>query len=158
MLRFKEAADHLLLSQVSLIIRLTGDNVVPDGGLIDELIDLYVNNKQIGYIGADFPNDNLPYGVNVEIFTVSSLENAYINARSNFDLVHVTPWIKRYNNCCGMSPYISKNQRQYISSEFSLTIDNYNELEMMRGIFDKVNEPLDESWFKICQLGFKSKP
>jgi spore coat polysaccharide biosynthesis protein SpsF len=158
LLRFKEAADYLRLSQDSLIIRLTGDNVVPDGGLIDELIALYVNNKQIGYVGADFPNDNLPYGVNVEIFTVSSLEDAFINASSNFDLVHVTPWIKRNNNCSGMSPYISTNQRPYISSELSLTIDNYNELEMMRSIFDKVNEPIDESWFKICQLGFKSKP
>ena len=106
----------------------------------------------------DFPNDNLPYGVNVEIFTVSSLENAFINASRDFDLKHVTPWIKRYNNCSGMSPYISINQRPYVSSELSLTIDNYNELERMRGIFDKVNEPIEESWFKICQIGFQSKP
>ncbi len=156
--RFKEAADYLKLSQDSIIIRLTGDNVVPDGRLIDELIDSYVNNKKIGYIGADYPNDDLPYGVNVELFTLSSLEDAFINASSDFDLEHVTPWIKLHNNCSGMSPYISLNQRQYLSSELNLTIDNYNELEMMRAIFDQVNEPIEESWYKICQLSFQNEP
>ena len=157
LLRFKEAADFLKLQQDSLIIRLTADNVVPDGELIDELIDSYVKNKQVGYIGADYPNDNLPYGVNVEIFTVNSLEDAFINASSDFDLSHVTPWIKRHNNCRGMSPFISKNQRSYVSSVLNLTVDTYNEYEFMMGIFDKVNKPLEESWYKICRIASQSK-
>ena len=89
--RFKEAADYLKLSQDSIIIRLTGDNVVPDGGLINDLIGLYVNNSKINYIGANYPHDNLPYGVNAELFKVSSLRDACFNASSDYDLENVTP-------------------------------------------------------------------
>ena len=152
LLRFNEAVDFLNLDNDSLIIRITGDNVIPDGGLINDLIELYVNNSKVNYIGANYPHDNLPYGVNAELFKVKSLRDAYFNASSDHDLENVTPWIKRHNNCSGMSPYISKNERPYISSKLNLTIDSHDELEMMRVIFSKVDEPVEESWYKICRI------
>ena len=156
LLRFNDAVDFLNLDKDSLIIRITGDNVVPDGGLIDDLIGLYVNNSKINYIGANYPHDNLPYGVNAELFKVKSLRDAYFNASSDFDLEHVTPWIKRNSSCSGMSPYISKNERPYVSSKLNLTIDSYDELEMMRVIFKEVDEPLIESWYKICRIAYQN--
>tara|TARA_B110000238_G_C16097645_1_gene426821 strand:+ start:711 stop:1406 length:696 start_codon:yes stop_codon:yes gene_type:complete len=150
LLRFKEASDYLKLAQDDIIIRLTGDNVIPDGRLIDEHVSFFIKNKNIDYIGADYPNDNLPYGVNVELFQVSSLEKAFINASSDFDLEHVTPWIKRHSNCKGLSPYIPFAQKPYLNCKQSLTIDTLDDLELMRSFFEEVDEPLKESWFKIA--------
>ena len=156
LLRFNDAVDFLNLDKDSLIIRITGDNVIPDGGLINDLIGLYVNNSKINYIGANYPHDNLPYGVNAELFKVNSLRDAYFDASSDYDLENVTPWIRRNYSCSGMSPYISKNERPYVSSKLNLTIDSYDELEMMRLIFSKVDEPLVESWYKICRIAYQN--
>jgi spore coat polysaccharide biosynthesis protein SpsF (cytidylyltransferase family) len=111
-----------------------------------------LNDSKIEYIGANYPEDNLPYGINAEIFKVLSLDGAFNNALTDHDLEHVTPWIKRHSNCSGLSPKIPKKDKLFVNSKLNLTIDTYAEFEIMRDIFNKVSEPLDESWFKICQI------
>ena len=83
--------------------------------------------------------------------------DAYFNASSDFDLEHVTPWIKRNSSSSGMSPYISKNERPYVSSKLNLTIDSHDELEMMRVVFSKVDKPLVESWYKMCRIAYQNR-
>ena len=155
LLRFKEASDFLNLQKQSLIVRLTGDNVVPDGNMIDELIQLFKKNVMINYIGANYPNDNLPYGVNAEVFRVQSLDDAFLNASTKFDLEHVTPWIKRNNNTMGISLNIPKNDISYVSSNLNLTIDTIREFEVMKSVFNEVERPTEESWYKISRIAYQ---
>ena len=158
LLRFKEASSSLKLHKDSLIIRLTGDNIVPDGVLIDELISLYSTYPKINYLGADYPQDNLPYGVNVELFKAHCLDDALMNATEDYDLENVTPWIKRHSICIGMTPKIPKNYRNYISSKLNLTIDSNDELEVMRYIYNQIRRPLEEPWYKICKTAYQMNP
>jgi spore coat polysaccharide biosynthesis protein SpsF (cytidylyltransferase family) len=152
--RFKEATDRLGLYKDSLIVRLTGDNIVPDGKLIDNLIKAYQELEKIDYIGADYLNDKLPYGINVELFLLSALDNAYYSARSMYDLEHVTPWIKKNYKCNGMSPYI--DDIEYTSQKLNLTIDSIEELEYMRSIFQKIDRPLHIPWHEVCKIASES--
>ena len=152
LLRFKEASDFFNLQKKSLLVRLTGDNVVPDGKLIEELIQLYEKNAMINYVGANHPDDNLPYGVNAEVFKVQALDDAFLNATNHFDLEHVTPWIKRHNYSSGMLLNIPKNDNSYVSSKLNLTIDSSEEFELIKSVFNKVDNPIEESWYKICQI------
>lgn len=156
LLRFKEAADRLGLDKGSLIVRLTGDNIVPDGELIDNLIKAYQELEKIDYIGADYPNDKLPYGVNVELFLLSALDDAHHNARSAYDLEHVTPWIKKNYRCDGMSPYV--DDIEYDTEELNLTIDSNEELEFMRSIFQKIDQPLHIPWYEVCKIADQINP
>jgi len=158
LLRFKEASDSLKLHKDSLIIRLTGDNTVPDGALIDELISQYSSHSEVNYLGAHYPQDNLPYGLNIEVFKVHYLDDALMNASTDYDLEHVTPWIKRHSNCIGMTPKIPEKYNNYISSKLNLTIDSNDELKVMRSIFNQIRRPVDEPWYKICRIACQIKP
>ena len=150
LLRFKEAADRLSLNKDCLIVRLTADNIVPDGELIDKLIYAYQELEEVDYIGADYPNDGLPYGVNVELFLLSALDDAYQNATSEYDLEHVTPWIKKNYRSHGMFPYL--NDVELCNEKLNLTIDTNEELEFMRLIFQKIDQPIDIPWHEVCKV------
>jgi spore coat polysaccharide biosynthesis protein SpsF len=71
------------------IIRLTGDNPFPDVEEIDNLIDLFINEK------LDFANsfDSLPVGVGAEIFTFKALEKSYMHGRDSHHLEHVDEYM-----------------------------------------------------------------
>ena len=75
--------------QCKNIIRVTADNPLMDGEVIDKLIELYESKKDVDY--SKF--NNAIYGLSAEVFTFSTLEIAYINSRNNFDREHVTPYI-----------------------------------------------------------------
>ena len=75
------------------IIRVTADNPLMDGNLIDELIKIYENNNCRYSMFS-----NAIYGLSSEVFSFEALENAYKFARNDFDKEHVTPYIKDNEN------------------------------------------------------------
>lgn len=79
-------------------VRITADNVFPDGRFVVRLIDAFDQS------GADYLNSSnrLPYGLAAEVFTVKALRDAIAEATDDYDVEHVTPWIKR-NRICRMS-------------------------------------------------------
>ena len=71
--RFVIATSDLQIDDV--VVRLTSDNVIPDGGFLDDLIQQF-RRSNFGYMGTSYPEDGLPYGVSAEIFTVNLLRQA----------------------------------------------------------------------------------
>ena len=49
-------------SEDSLVVRLTGDNVVPDGELVRELVAAFLESG-VEYLAQDCPESRLPYGL-----------------------------------------------------------------------------------------------
>lgn len=79
------------LGPEDLVVRLTADNVVPDGEFIDEIVaDL--RERDLSYVRVA---TGLPYGLGAEAFTVGALRAAGEQAADAFDREHVTPWIRR---------------------------------------------------------------
>ena len=81
-----------------ICVRITADNVVPEGRFVGLLLE------EFGQGGADYLNSSnrLPYGLAAEIFTVRALRDAVAGAIDEYDIEHVTPWLKR-NRVCRMS-------------------------------------------------------
>ena len=81
-----------------ICVRITADNVFPDGRFVGLLLE------EFGQGGADYLNSSnrLPYGLAAEIFTVRALRDAVAGAIDEYDIEHVTPWLKR-NRVCRMS-------------------------------------------------------
>ncbi len=150
--RFGLASNKLNLDKNSLIVRLTADNVVPDGKLIEDVISHYIKDSGVDYIGSNYPNDKLPYGLNVEVFQVSSLDDACTNATRDYDKEHVTPWIKENYKCQGLPRSLRKDKEDYISEKLNLTIDSNEELMFIRSVFYNTKDPINESWYKICKI------
>src|SRR5439155_4995210 len=89
--RFVQATRELPPDAV--IVRLTADNVLPDGAFVQALLDEF-EQRGLAYLGTASPQDGLPYGMSAEVFRVASLRRADSEANTAFDREHVTPWIR----------------------------------------------------------------
>lgn len=94
------------------IIRITADNPLMDGKIIDDLIELYIS-KNSSYSMFS----NAVYGLSAEVFSFNALELAYKNARDDFDKEHVTPYIR--DNC---EVYIQDIQEKYKLPDLRATL------------------------------------
>ena len=77
---------------MSYILRVTADNPFFDWLIADELITKIKNQKY------DFITNNIkssfPYGIDLEVMTIEALTRAYKNAKLQYDIEHVTPYIR----------------------------------------------------------------
>lgn len=87
--RFARATDDL--GDDDLVVRLTADNIVPDGVFIEDLVRTMRASGE-AYIRVAV---EAIYGVGAEVFTVGLLRAADRAATEDFDREHVTPWIRR---------------------------------------------------------------
>lgn len=86
--RFVDALGSVPHEQV--VIRLTGDNVVPDGAFIDELLEDF-RERNLEYLCCVGEASGLPYGVSAEVTRAGHLREAHRQAKTAFDREHVTP-------------------------------------------------------------------
>ncbi|PKL94847.1 MAG: hypothetical protein CVV18_07635 [Gammaproteobacteria bacterium HGW-Gammaproteobacteria-8] len=76
------------------VIRLTADNILPDGALIAEVLADF-EAQELDYITTTDPASGLPYGCAVEITRAGHLREAAAQAQTEYDREHVTPFICR---------------------------------------------------------------
>ncbi len=64
------------LSDEAIVVRLTADNVVPDGVLVEELVAAFAESGA-EYLSEASPQSRLPYGLGGEVFSVATLRKAH---------------------------------------------------------------------------------
>lgn len=88
-------------TNADVIVRLTADCPVIDPVVIDEVIDSFISND-FDYVSNTLER-TYPRGMDTEVFSYFSLEEAYNNAILPFEREHVTPYI--YKNPSKFSLY-----------------------------------------------------
>ena len=83
-----------------------------------------------------------PDGMDVEIFSFNSLEEAWKKSKSKDDREHVTPYIKRK-----YSINILKNNKDY--SHIRITLDEYNDLKLITKIINYFKPNINFSFKNI---------
>jgi len=78
------------------IVMLTGDSVLLDPNLVNEIIKLYVNSD-FEYITNNNPA-TYPDGMDIEVFTFSALYLAWKNTKTKADKKHVTLYLQKHKN------------------------------------------------------------
>jgi len=111
------------------IIRITADNPLMDGNIIDDLIELYISKKS-----SYSTFSNAVYGLSAEVFSFKALELAYKNARDDFDKEHVTPYIR--DNC---EVYIQDIEVKYKIPGLRATIDILDDYIKMQKFYLSCN-------------------
>jgi spore coat polysaccharide biosynthesis protein SpsF (cytidylyltransferase family) len=100
---FRGSLDHVLSrfwhiakkQKADAVVRLTGDCPLHDSNVIDSVIQYYVEKQStLDYVSNVLP-PTYPDGLDAEIFSFSVLEAAFQNAKSRYDLEHVSPYIRR---------------------------------------------------------------
>ncbi|MCW7490404.1 cytidylyltransferase domain-containing protein [Leptospira meyeri] len=129
-----------------IFVRLTADNVIPDGALIGEAVECFVNSD-CDYLTTIGQNSNLPYGVTLEIFSRGAIEKAYKYAKTDEEREHVTVWISRN---LSKKVFLSRFLVQNKSNE-SYTIDNYCDYVFVSKKFLKLSDTILAPWNELIE-------
>lgn len=135
-----------LLKDSDVVIRLTADNVFPDGAFLNMLLGEF-DSEKMDYLGTSSPFDGLPYGLSAEIFTVSVLREADRYSYELIDREHVTPYIKRNFRCV---EYHSNYPWWWASMR--CTLDTFKDYTRLLRVFEHVKKPLDILWLDLVEI------
>jgi len=141
--RFAHATSDL--SDDSLVIRLTGDNVFPDGDFLDIMIEEF-QRRNVVYLGS---GNRLPYGLAAEIFPCALLREANLKAKRRYEREHVTPWI-------GLNYKVETLNLTDVPENWRAlrcTIDNIDDYVRVCKVFSIYgNSPIHASWRELCGI------
>jgi len=145
--RFALATSDLAASD--LVVRLTADNVVPDGEFIDRLVQEFRSAK-VDYLGTHAPVDGLPYGLSAEVFTARILREAAASARTGEEREHVTPWIRRHGTCRFVSSAMLLLEKRH--GHLRCTIDSLEDYVQLAKLFNELNADLAKiGWRELIE-------
>jgi len=140
--RFYEAAKFY---NATTILRITADCPLVDPILIDSLIENYFKSD------ADYATNTLPPtypdGLDVEVFSFKSLEQAYIEATAPNEREHVTPYIRHSGK------FTIENKINEIDySDKRWTVDEEDDFEVVSNVFKYFHPDIYFEWYKIIEL------
>lgn len=90
--RYYEAATQF---DADVVVRVTSDCPLIDPGVIDELIGLYIDNRDKYDYVSNTLERTYPRGLDTEVFSMVALEKAHKEAREQPEREHVTLYIYR---------------------------------------------------------------
>ena len=114
------------------IVRITADNPLIDPNIVDLIINEY-NNTECDYM-TNIIDRTFPYGTEVEVFSMISLQKAWMNAKKPSELEHVTPFIRDPDN-----KFIIKNVKNKENlSHLRYTVDRIDDLTLVKEIIKNI--------------------
>lgn len=146
--RFVRALDGY--DDETIVFRLTADNVIPDGSLLDEIEQDFLH-RGLEYIVCNGANSGLPYGMSAEATRLKHLRKSLISNLSDYDLEHVTPAIIRKLGVQYFEKYVGMKMGQY-----RCTIDCLDDYLEVISLFEGVKDPVKENAFSLIE-GLKGR-
>jgi spore coat polysaccharide biosynthesis protein SpsF (cytidylyltransferase family)/aryl-alcohol dehydrogenase-like predicted oxidoreductase len=126
------------------VFRLTADNVIPDGALLDEIERDFVE-QNMDYLCCNGEQSGLPYGISVELTKLKHLRDALIETSDPFDLEHVTPFIRRRFG----ENYFTKYKGLSLG-HYRCTVDCLDDYLVIQELFKNIDDPISESALSLA--------
>lgn len=127
--RYYEAA---LQSCADIVVRLTGDCPLHDPGIIDQVIQAYLDSPA----SCDYVSNTLqrtfPRGLDTEVFSIDALIKAHAEAFEESDREHVTPYIYRHPDSFEILQLTNRQDW----SRYRLTVDTPEDFQLIRLILE----------------------
>jgi spore coat polysaccharide biosynthesis protein SpsF (cytidylyltransferase family)/aryl-alcohol dehydrogenase-like predicted oxidoreductase len=124
----------------AVIVRLTADNVFPDGDFVT-LLTVALESSQADIVSTASAQ-GLPYGLSAEALRVSVLRRAAASADAAFDREHVTPWIYRTARSAAFN---SLNGEMNLAC-LRCTLDIPDDYRTLTQVFETVSDPVAIGW------------
>ncbi|MEJ5222432.1 MAG: hypothetical protein WHT63_10560, partial [Tepidiforma sp.] len=141
--RYLQAAADM--ADDDLMVRLTADNVFPDGAFVGELV-AFAKRAGCEYCAPFFPASGLPYGMSAEIFTVGALRRAAAEHDHPEDREHVTPALKKLaDSSGGFRPEGWTRDAAHLRC----TLDTFDDYERLLRVFRGVSDPVAIGWRQL---------
>lgn len=129
----------------TIVFRLTADNVLPDGTILDELEAEFVKHR-FDYLCCNGEPSGLPYGMSVEVTRLSHLREAADMCVDSHDKEHVTPFVIRKYGRNYFEKYKSLEK-----GHFRCTVDCLDDYFVVQRVFSKVQDPLRQPWQSLVR-------
>lgn len=130
------------LDDDAVVVRLTGDNPVPDGAFVDFAI-ASLRASGSDYIGPEFGESQFPHGLSAEAFRAGALRAIDRSARTAHEREHVTTALRARvpdrlsAAAAGVAP---------AAGRVRCSIDRGTEYVHMRNLFESVADPVNAGW------------
>lgn len=130
--RFYQAAERC---RADVICRVTADDPFKDPALVDQFIRKF-NEKDCDYL-SNTVEPTYPEGIDIEIFSMNALREAWRDARLKSEREHVTPYIWKQPN---KFKIISEKYKEDLSS-YRWTLDKPTDFVFIQQIYDRLYHP-----------------
>lgn len=120
----------------SLVFRLTGDNVFPDGDFLDRLGE-HLLSHDLRYVTSTGKGSQLPYGLSAEVMRLSDLRHAAREAVTCHDREHVTPYLIRQHGATFCDAGLSAPR-----AGLRCTVDGLDDYLTIREVFSGITDPV----------------
>jgi glutamate-1-semialdehyde 2,1-aminomutase len=140
--RFYESAKEM---DADIVVRITGDCPLIDPVIVDQCINKFKEGN-VDYFSNTDPA-TYPDGLDTEVMSFKSLKRANLEAKSDFDREHVTPYIRN-------SDSFSKSSLQYEEdlSKQRWSVDEPEDLIVINNIFEHFSPDILFDWKKVLEL------
>lgn len=125
------------LADDDLVVRLTGDNVGPDGKYVEDLV---ARMREAGQDYLRVTTETIE-GLGMEVFTAGLLREADRSAGSAYDREHVTPWIRRHTDDFTWVPPVEGP-----AGRVRCTVDTLLDFTIAARAVAKLPDPLHTGW------------
>ncbi|MCY9692370.1 glycosyltransferase family protein [Paenibacillus alginolyticus] len=147
--RYYEAA---CVSKAEAIVRITSDCPVLDIDVTSQVIRSFCSAE------ADYTSNCLersfPRGLDTEVFTFSSLQEAYHHAKEAYEREHVTPYLYLNPQRFRLSSFVNDQDL----SNYRWTLDTIEDWKLIQMIYEKLYSPSRIfSWSEVLDL-YKQHP
>ena len=149
--RFLDAAESV---HAKTVIRLTADCPMIDPDVIDDAVRLFQGGQEYDYV-SNIIERTYPDGLDVEVFSTSSLRDANREATLPYQREHVTPWLHGLRLDVPAGDY--NRGHLVFASDFShirWTVDHLEDLERVRNLVAHL--PEDFNWLDALSLATKN--
>jgi len=112
------------------IVRITADCPVIDSGLVDEVVEKYLAGEYESFaLAGDFPD-----GLDCQIFSLSSLRKAWVEAKLPSEREHVGKYIENHPNLFKSGKYFKFKGLLH----HRWTLDQIEDYEFLKSVFKKL--------------------
>ncbi|WP_427338101.1 cytidylyltransferase domain-containing protein [Caloranaerobacter sp. DY30410] len=141
-------------NNADIVVRITSDCPLIDPIIIDSIVKFYKENDYdiVTNAGIDLSQRTFPRGLDTEVFSFKVLEEAFNNAKENYQREHVTPYI--YENSNKIHYY--KNDVNY--SEYRWTLDTEEDFKLIKEIYRYLYKEKHNFYMEDILKLFKEKP
>lgn len=140
--RYYKAAKE---SGAEVVVRITGDCPLIDPHVVDETVSAFLAGNYDYTSNTNPPT--YPDGLDTEVFSFSALDKAWRNAKSPSDREHVTPFLRD----SGQFNISNVSYTEDISGE-RWTVDEPEDFEVIKSVFEHFKPATDFSWLDVLKL------
>lgn len=141
-------------NNIDIIVRITSDCPLIDPKIIDEITEYHKQNEFsiVTNAGSDLNQRTYPRGLDVEVFSFTELEDAFLNADESYQREHVTLYI--YENTDSTHYY--KNDKDY--SKYRWTLDTKSDFKLITEVYSELYKGAHDFYLNDILELFNLKP